>query len=231
MAEKYQVQRRVTDRRTGRVLEDSRAQLQRATAEEAMPKQRIAMDRTSTNRRTGESETWRDVGADGENRPVAKTLRNVTVTGKRKPTERLARTIEERPRYNGAVNEHLEEVAQNAYPLDQNMRPVEPRPEPAERLASRIEERPLSEEELRRRRAEELDRHMRGALDRYGDDYQTIWQRGGYRNAAQRREERRQELLQEALERERMRIDNESNADRNAIMRYDRTKRKNNVGL
>lgn len=186
MAEKYQLQRRVTDRRTGKVLEDSRAQLQRATAEEAMPKQRIAMDRTSTNRRTGESETWHDVGADGENRPVAKTLRNVTVTGKRKPTERLA---------------------------------------------DRLEERPLSEEELRRRRAEELDRHMRGALDRYGDDYQTIWQRGGYRNAAQRREERRQELLQEALERERMRIDNESNADRNAIMRIDRTKRKNNVGL
>lgn len=229
MAEKYQLQRRVTDRRTGKVLEDSRAQLQRATAEEAMPKQRIAMDRTSTNRRTGESETWHDVGADGENRPVAKTLRNVTVTGKRKPTERLADRLEERPRYNGAVNEYASEYLGNS--LDGNMQRLEPRREPIERLVGTIEERPLSEEELRRRRAEELDRHMRGALERYGDDYQTIWQRGGYRNAEQRREERRQELLQEALERERMRIDNESKADRNATMRIDRTKRKNDLGL
>lgn len=192
-------------------------------------RQRLAMDRTVTDRRTGASETWHDVGPVGENRPMAKTLPNVTVRGKAQPEQRLARTIEERPRYNGATNEYLEEVAQNAYPLDQNMRPVEPRREPTERLVGTIEERPLSEEELRRRRAEELDRHMRGALERYGDDYQTIWQRGGYRNA----DERRQQRMQEAIERERLRMEmeRESNADRNAIMRIDRTKRKNDVGL
>ena len=172
MAEKYQLQRRIIDKRTGKVLEDSGAQLQRATAEEAMPKQRIAMNRTSTNRQTGESETWHDVGLGGENRPVAKTLPKVTVTAKRKP------------RYNGTANEYLEEVAQNAYPLDQNMRPVERRQMPTERLANRMwridphtGERILVEDTT----IQPVDNSIGPALSKYGDDYQDIWQRGNRR--------------------------------------------------
>lgn len=133
-------------------------------------------------------------------------------------------------------SETWEHVTDNSTPVSKTLREVTvTAPAPVEAPVGPAEE--PTPEERRRMRAESYQNMLkertrrRGALDRYGDDYQTIWQRGGYRNAEQRREDRRQELLQEALERERMRIDNESKADRNAIMRYDRTKRKNNVGL
>ena len=176
---------------------------------------RLAMRSTATNPQTGESETWEHV--TGNSTPVSKTLREVTVTAPAPVNDNGAApaveaTPEERARWRAEVEN----------------RPLEPLERPmTERLADRIEEAPMSREEIMRRRAE-LQR-QRGALERYGDDYQNIWQRGGYRNAEERREQRMQEAI--ARERMRMEMERQSKADRNAIMRIDRTKRKNDVGL
>lgn len=106
--------------------------LQPTTAEEAFsePKQRIAINSTWTNRRTGESETWHDVGPNGENIPVAKTLPKVTVKGKAQPKQRLARKVAEKT---------LEYAS------------------------------------------EELGNRLGPALSKYGEEYQDIWKRGGYK--------------------------------------------------
>lgn len=129
-------------------------------------------------------------------------------------------------------SETWEHVTGNSTPVSKTLRevtvtapaPVEEGNEPA--IEATPEERRRAE--LRRHlESTEREARTRGVLERYGDSYKNIWQRGGYRNA----EERRQQRMQEAIERERMRIESEANADRNRIMRIDRTKRKNDVGL
>ena len=186
------------------------------------------MDRTVTDRRTGASETWHDVGPNGENRPVAKTLPDVTVRGNATVTRNIQPEQSIERNAASQVAEYNTEHLGNR--LDGNMQRLEPRPKPTERLAHRMwridpqtGERILVEDTT----IQPVDESIGPALSKYDDDYQNIWQRGGYRNAEERREQR----MQEAIARERMRIERESNADRNAIMRIDRTKRKNDVGL
>ena len=95
------------------------------------PTARIAMDRTVTNPRTGESETWHDVGALGENRPVAKTLPEVIVTPDNN-REAAARRAKIEGEAMADRNRAKREAAENS------LRRIErPKPEPEGRLMRR----------------------------------------------------------------------------------------------